>query len=338
MDPNFSPDVPNVESPVRIPSGRRRLILVAAVAVAAGAIAAAVVLATRGGGGGSGGSPQAVTGKPLTGSPPLFLDLPGPAVTGGNAAVYAAAQRRLPAGDARLAVARALIAYSPATRAQTIATLERLPQRNPAVVFALGMAQLWAGQPGVASVTLERVKRLDPYGYYGTNADDLLHLGHEAPGYPPYFPPASVHGSLHALQAAVAASPTSSGAWLALAARLERTDRLAALRDARRAADLNPEGISEQVAVAVLGFDKDLPMNTLKTMLTLASQTQTQQDPEVLFHLGLVYFWLKDNQDAAAEFSQVESDAPHSHYAPIAHVFAQCLDSPSACRRIAAGG
>ena len=162
MDPNFSPDVPNVESPVRIPSGRRRLILVAAVAVAAGAIAAAVVLATRGGGGGSGGSPQAVTGKPLTGTPPLFLDLPGPAVTGGNAAVYAAAQRRLPAGDVRLAVARALIAYSPATRAQTIATLERLPQRNPAVVFALGMAQLWAGQPGVAAVTLERVKRARP--------------------------------------------------------------------------------------------------------------------------------------------------------------------------------
>jgi tetratricopeptide (TPR) repeat protein len=326
-----------VGSPVRIPNGRRRLILVAAVAVAAGAIAAAAVFATRGDGGG-GSTPQAAKAKPLAGGPPLFLDLPGPAVTGGNAAVYAAAQRRLPAGDVRLAVARALIAYGPATRAQTLAALERLPQRNPAVVFALGMAQLWAGQPGAAAVTLERVKRLDPYGYYGTNADDLLHLGHEAPGYPPYFPPASVHGSLHALQAAVAAHPTSSGAWLALATRLERTDRLAALRDARRAADLNPQGISEQVAVAILGFDKDLPMNTLKTMLTLASQTQTQQNPEVLFHLGLVYFWMKDNQDAAAEFSQVESDAPHSHYAPIAHVFAQCLDSPAACRRLAAGG
>ncbi len=320
---------------MRIPSGRRRLILVAAVAVAAGVIAAAVVLVTNGGGG---GSAQAHTARPLSGQPPLFLDLPGPAVTGGNAAVYAAAQRRLPAGDVRLAVARALVAYSSTHSERTLAALRKLPQRNPAVVFALGLAQLWAGQPQVAELTLERVKRLDPYGFYGTNADNLLHLGHEAPGYPPYFPPNTVPGSLHALQAAVAAHPTSSGAWLALAVRLERTDRLAALRDARRAADLNPEGISEQVAVAVLGFEKDAPMTTLQTMLTLASETKAQPDPEVLFHLGLVYFWMKDSQDAAGEFSQVESDAPHSHYAPIAHVFARCIESPAACQRIAGGG
>jgi tetratricopeptide (TPR) repeat protein len=326
--------MPNAATGVRIPNGRRRLILVAGVAVAAGLISAAAVLATHGGGGG--GAAATRTAKPLAGQPPLFLDLPGPAVKGGNAAVYAAAQTRLPAGDVRLAVARAMVAYSPAHRDRTLAALRRLPQRNPAVVFALGMAQLWAGQPQVAELTLERVKRLNPYGFYGTNADDLLHLGHEAPGYPPYFPPSASRRSLRALQAAVAASPTSSGAWLALAARLERTDRLAALRDARRAADLNPEGISEQVAVAVLGFDKDAPMQALQTMLTLASQTR--QDPEVLFHLGLVYFWMKDSQDAAGEFSQVESDAPRSHYAPIAHVFARCIASPAACRRIAGGG
>jgi hypothetical protein len=77
-------------------------------------------------------------------------------------------------------------------------------------------------------------------------------------------------------------------------------------------------------------------MNTLKTMLTLESQAQ--QNPEVVFHLGLVYFWMQDRQDAAGQFSQVESDAPHSHYAPIAHVFARCIQSPAACRRIAGGG
>jgi len=321
---------------VRIPDGRRRLILVAAVAVVAGVIAAVAVLVTHGSGGS--GNPNAQTARPLSGQPPLFLDLPGPAVHGGNAAVYAAAQKRLPADDVRLAVARALVAYSSADSGRTLAALRRLPQRNPAVVFALGLAQLWAGRPQVAALTLERVKRLDPYGFYGTNADDLLHLGHEAPGYPPYFPPATTPGSLRALQAAVAAHPTSSGAWLALATRLERTDRLAALRDARRAADLNPQGISEQVAVAVLGFDKDAPMTTLQTMLNLASETKAQPDPEVLFHLGLVYFWMKDSQDAAGEFSQVESDAPHSHYAPIAHVFARCIESPAACQRLATGG
>jgi tetratricopeptide (TPR) repeat protein len=252
--------------------------------------------------------------------------------------VYAAARRRLPAGDVRLAVARAILGYGPATRERTLTVLRRLPQGNPAVVFALGMAQLWAGQPQVAELTLERVKRLDPFGYYGTNADDLLHLGHEAPGYPPYFPPSSSRASLRALQAAVAANPSSSGAWLALAARLERSNRLGALRDARRAQSLNPEGISEQVAVAMLGFNKDTPMTSLQTMLTLAQQTKAQKDPQVLFHLGLVYFWLRDSQDAAGYFSQVESDAPHSHYAPIAHVFARCIESPAACRRLAGGG
>jgi tetratricopeptide (TPR) repeat protein len=335
MDPNFSPDVPNAGSGVRIPSGRRRLILVAGVAVVAGVVAAVAVLATHGGG----GTPaKAATAKPLTGQPPLFLDLPGAAVKGGNAAVYAAARRRLPAGDVRLAVARLILGYGPATRARTLAALRRLPQGNPAVVFALGMAQLWAGQPQVAELTLERVKRLNPYGYYGTNADDLLHLGHEAPGYPPYFPPNSSSASLRSLQAAVAANPQSSGAWLALATALERTNRLAAQRDALQAARLNPEGISEQVAVAILGFNKDTPMTALQTMLTLASETKAQKDPQVLFHLGLVYFWLRDSQDAAGYFGQVESDAPHSHYAPIAHVFARCIESPAACQRLAGGG
>ena len=44
------------------------------------------------------------------------------------------------------------------------------------------MAQLWAGQPKDAVATLERVKHADPYGYYGTEADNLLTLGREVPG------------------------------------------------------------------------------------------------------------------------------------------------------------
>ena len=269
-----------------------------------------------------------------------MLDLPGPAVRGSNAAVYAAARKRLPAGDVRLAVARAIIGYEPAHRDRTVAALRRLPQGDPAVAFALGLAQLWAGRPQAAAVALERVKRLNPYGYYGTSADNLLHLSDEVKGYPPYFPPASPRRSLRALRAAAAANPASSAAWLALAARLQRTDRLAALRDARRAAALNPEGVSEQVAVAVLGFQKDGngPSQAVGALGTLASQTQTQQNPEVRFHLGVLFFWIEDSQDAAGEFRQVQADAPKSTYAPIAHVFERCIDSPPACTRIAAGG
>jgi tetratricopeptide (TPR) repeat protein len=319
---------------VRIPTGRRRLILVAVVALVAGGVAAAAVIATRGGSSG----PATTAVQRLAGQPPLVLQLPGGAVGKGNAAVYAAARRRLPAGDVRLSVARAIMAYDPAHRGRTVAALERLPQNNPAVVFALGMAQLWAGDSKAAEGSLERVKQLDPYGYYGTNADNLLHLNREVTGYPPYFPPSAPRGSLKSLRAAVAAHPESAAAWLAVASALQRSDRLAAAQAARKAAALDPNGVSEQVALAILGFDKDRPMDSLQPLLTLTSQPGVQGNPEVRFHLGILYFWLKDGQDAAAQFRQVVQDAPGSRYAQVARVFETCIQSKAECTRIANGG
>jgi tetratricopeptide (TPR) repeat protein len=331
MDPNFPSETANVGPPVRIPAGRRRLVLVAIVALVAGIVAAAAVIATHGGGGG----PKTAPARPLAGRPPLVLQLPGPAAGRGNAAVYAAAQKRLPAGDVRLRVARAIMAYDPAHRARTVAALERLPQRSPAVAFALGMAQLWAGQPKAAEATLERVKQLNPYGYYGTNADNVLTLGREVGGYPLYFPPATPHGTIKELRAATVAHPSSAAAWLALAVGLERSDRLAAIQAARKAAALEPNGVSEQVAVAVLGFDKERPMGALQALQTLTSQPGVQQNPEARFHLGLIYFWLKDSQDAAAQFRQVVQDAPgNGYYAQIAHVFEACIDNKAECTRL----
>jgi hypothetical protein len=326
MDPNSPSATPNVSSAGGIPAGRRRLLLVAAVALVAGSVAAAAVIATRGG-----GTHHPLAAKPLGGSPPLVLELPGPTVKGGNAAVAAAAGRRLPAGDVRLAVARVILAYDPARRERTVAALQRLPQQSPAVVFALGMAQLWAGDPQTAERTLNQVKRLNPYGFYGTTADNLLHLDTEVKGYPPYFPPRSEGRSLAALRAAVHRSPMSATAWLALATGLERSDRLAALGAARRAAGLDPAGVSEQVAVAVLGFRKGNPSKSVGTLGDLASRTQTQQNPEVRFHLGLLFFWIMEGQDAAGEFRQVQQDAPGSTYAKFAQVFETCIDSPPAC-------
>jgi tetratricopeptide (TPR) repeat protein len=319
---------------VRIPAGRRRLVLVAVVALVAGGVAAAAVIATRGGGGG----PATTAARPLAGRPPLVIQLPGASVGRGNAAVYAAARKRLPAGDVRLQVARAIMAYDPAHRGRTVAALERLSQRSPAVVFALGMAELWAGQPKAAQASLERVKRLDPYGYYGTNADNVLTLGREVAGYPLYFPPSTPRGSLKALRRATVARPASAAAWLALAAALERSDRFAALQAARKAASLEPNGVSEQVAVAVLGFDKERPMGALQALQTLTSQPGVQGNAEVRFHLGLIYFWLKDGQDAAAQFRQVVQDDGSGYYAQVAHIFETCIDDKAECTRIANGG
>ncbi len=325
MDPNFPPNTPNVPSGARIPFAQKRLVLVAVVALVAGAVAAVAVIATRGG-----GSPKAAVIKPLGGRPPLVLDLPGTPVAGGNAAVYAAAQKRLPAGDVRLAVARAIMAYDPAQRARTVAALERLPQRLPVVEFALALAQVWAGDLTAAGEALRKVKQLDPYGFYGTSADNLLYPS-EAKGYPPYFPPPGPRRSLQQLRAAVRTSPKSPAAWLALAGGLERINRLEALRAARRAEILEPNGISEQVAVAVLGFVKDRPITGITTLGNLASQSQTQENPEVHFHLGLLYLWIEEPQDAAGQFSQVVADAPHSYYARIARVFDRCINNSAAC-------
>jgi hypothetical protein len=110
---------------------------------------------------------------------------------------------------------------------------------------------------------------------------------------------------------------------------------LAALRDARQAASLAPNGVSEQVALAVLGFDKDNPAASVGALGTLAAQSKTQTDPQVRFHLGLLFFWIKRPEDAAGEFQQVRKAAPHSIYAPIAGVFQRCMVSQTACLKIA---
>src|SRR5579859_7971190 len=116
MDPNSLSELPNAGRRVRIPAGPTRAILVVAAAVLAGAITVAAVLLTHGGGGA-----RTVHHKPLAGRPPLFLELPGPAVTGGVDAVYAAARARLPSSDPRVAVARAIAGYRATNREQTVA-------------------------------------------------------------------------------------------------------------------------------------------------------------------------------------------------------------------------
>jgi tetratricopeptide (TPR) repeat protein len=292
------------------------------------------VLVTRGGG----SAQPNVVAKPLAGRPPLFLQLPGPAVKGGADAVYAAARARLPAGDPRVAVARAIAGYTPANRERTVAALERLPGSNPAVAFELGLAQLWAGDPTAAAATLQRVRQLDPYGYYGTNADNLLHLN-EVQGYPLYFPPVSSRRKVASLEAAAKRNPANAAVWLQLAVARERSNRLEAIKDAKRAAALDPNAVPGQVAVAVLGFNKDRPMDAIAALGRLATAAATQNDPAVHFHLGLLYFWIRDSQDATAQFRQVEQDAPaNDPYRQVAHVFSKCINDAAACARLGSAG
>jgi tetratricopeptide (TPR) repeat protein len=219
-------------------------------------------------------------------------------------------------------------------RTESIAALEALPQEEPVVGMALGLAQLWAGDATAAQATLERVKRLDAFGYYGTNADNLLHLN-EVPGYPPWLTTARPPGaSVAELEARTQARPNDPDAWLALAAALEQHDRGGAIVAARKAFALDPGDISARVAITVLPFDKDNPGKALAGLMRVLQSTPGS-DAEVRVHVGLVFFWMKDETDAAAQFRQVLADDPHGLYAQVAGVFSRCIESPTSCANTA---
>ena len=318
MDPNSSTgESLNVAPGSRIPGRRARIALVVGVAAVAGLVTGGVVLATRGGGGDGGGS-AAVRARPLKGTPPLVIDVKPAALT------------RLPADDLRRRVAAIVIRDNETRRTESIAALEALPQDQPVVGMSLGLAQLWAGDPTAAAATLERVKKLDPYGYYGTNADNLLHLN-EAKGYPPWFSTARPDGaSVADLRARTRSSPRDAGAWLALAAALENRDRVGAIAAAQKAFALDPNDVSARIAVTVLPFDKDNPGAALSGLMRIL-QSSPADDAEVRLHVGLVFFWMQDEQDAAAQFRQVLNDDQHGLYGQVAGVFARCIDNPTAC-------
>ena len=175
------------------------------------------------------------------------------------------------------------------------------------------------------------MKQLDPYGYYGTNADNLLHLN-EVPGYPPWLTTARPAGaSVADLRARTQAHPDDPRAWLALAAALENRDRLRRDRGrAKHAFALDPGDPSARIAVTVLPFDKDKPGDALAGLMRVL-QASPDADAEVRVHVGLVFFWMKDETDAAAQFRQVLADDPHGIYAQVAGVFSKCIETPASC-------
>jgi tetratricopeptide (TPR) repeat protein len=320
LDPNSpAAESLNARTERRIPASRQaRLLLVVAIALGAGLVTGGALLVTRSDGGGGGGSPDA-TAHPLKGRPPLVI-----APTG------------VPDG-LRRRVTAIIRSDDAAHRTQAIAALRKLPQDQPVVVMALGLAQLWAGDVGAAQASLEKVKALDPYGFYGTNADNLLHINREARGYPPWVSAARPRGaSVADLRARTRAHPSDASAWLGLAAALERTDRVAAIAAAKRALALEPADVSARVAALVLPFDKDNPMLALNGLRDVVQEHPGS--PEAVFHLGLVYYWLLDDADAQAQFRQVISAAPNSAYGQIAAVFSHCIDSRGTCKAAGSAG
>ncbi len=296
--------------------------MVLGVALAAGVAAAAAVVVFTGGGG---QDPAVVPSKttPFSGSPPLKIELPGGDVKGTRAQVRAA-QRELPAGDVRIAVARAIAAYSTAGAAATLADLRALPQDEPVVSLHLGLAELWSGEQAAGVAELKRTRTLDPHGFYGSLADNTLHT-EQRPDYPIYIPPPAVPSGddVKQLRTLAARQPNRSDVWLALAYLLQRSDHAEAIADARKALELDPTGISPRVAVAVIGYSKDDPTASFAVLGPLTQQASDTS--EIRFHLGELLFWLKQDTDAEAQWRQVVQDSPTSVYGRTAAQLMQTL-------------
>jgi len=280
------------------------------VAAAAGLAAAAAVVATAGDS--APAKPAAAGCTVFKGAPPLVLQLPGNRQVTGNAAILAAAEHTLAPGDARILVGRAVNAYPTAGAGDVLRRLRALDQTQPVVRLAEGLVELWSGQCRQAQTALQRVRTADMWGFYGTIADNTLHTS-QRPGYPLYLPPPGTpSGSPQHLAALVHAHPGQAGPWLGLAYIEQATDHRAALAAARRAETADPTDPSPQVAVAVLGYDKDHPATSIGTLGTLLSHRA--DTPEVRFHLGELLYWFGDPTDAAAQWRQVHDDAPASTY------------------------
>jgi tetratricopeptide (TPR) repeat protein len=227
-------------------------------------------------------------------------------------------------GDVRIGVALALAGYSRDHPGRTLRALRRLPQRDPAVAFNRGLVEAWAGQTSAAVGDWRRTRQLDPYGFYGTRADNLLHPD-TLQSYPPYIAPPVLRIGPAAARAETRRHPGNALAWLRLAAALEGSDRVAAIRAAQRAVALDPSGVSARVALAVLAFDKDDPAKAVGTVATLAAQQPS--NAEVRFHFALLLLWLKRRDDAVAQFQQLLAATPKGPYARDARIFLSKLDT-----------
>jgi tetratricopeptide (TPR) repeat protein len=265
--------------------------------------------------------------EPLSGSPPLVLDLPAKP-TGGLAelssvgkdlragraaqaeAALARARRALGAGDLRVQVAGALVHYrqgDPETAIGVLRALASNDDRAPVPALHLGLALLWSGQRGEATSELEQTRLIDPDGFYGSTADDVLHPSYRK-GYPLWLSSRPVSGSPAQVRARAAAAPRALGAQLAYAYSLQFQSRTRARVVAERALALDATNIDAQVAVIVLGFDKDQPAQAVGRLAQLMRTRPEAPSPR--FHFGELLSWIGQAAEAKKQYRQASALDP----------------------------
>ena len=259
---------------------------------------------------------------PLRGAPPLILDLPAhprggeqalaavsAAMRAGHPAQAQAALRRarrlLGAGDLRVQVAGALLRYRPGEVDTSIGVLRALVSEDdhaPVPTLHLGLALLWSGQRADATAELQQARSIDPDGVYGRTADDVLHPAYRT-GDPLWVRSVPVRGSLAQLRERAIAHPRSQSALLDYAYSLQFTSRSRARLVAERALALDAANIDAQVAVIVLGFDKDVPAQAVGRLGQLMASRAASPSPR--FHFGELLSWIGRDSQAKDEYRQV---------------------------------
>ena len=287
------------------PRTRVIVVVVAVAALAAGgAVALALLTASH-----KGGVAQPL--QPLTGTPPLVLDL-GVRVDPEARALRRA--ERLYAQKHRAAAGRIFDRYSsPAARIgaafagwpdTSLAKIEHLAlerRRDSLVFLHLGYANLWAGRTKEATAAWREAAQAQPDSASAQRADDALHPNFP-PGQPfftPSFPPPlglavlSPPAQLASLKRE--ANRPNVHAKLLYGLALQRLGhRLSARREYDAAVSLAPKDPEALVAAAVSRFDKSSPVGAFSRLGPL-----TQRFPKaatVRFHLGLLLLWLARSQ------------------------------------------
>jgi len=292
-------------------SPRARIIVIAGAAacLAAGGTVALAVITSSGKGGGNANKPV-----PLTGTPPLALDL------GVRTDPEARALRRaegLYSQKRRAAAGRIFARFdSPAAQIGAafsmwpddgLAKLEQLAKEHPddsLVQLHLGYANLWAGKSEEATAAWKRATSAEPDTMSAQRADDALH-----PGFPPgepvfvpgFAPPARLANLSPPRQFALlerdAARPDAQAKLLYGVALQRLGRRLSARRQYDEAARLAPHDPETQVAAAVGRFDKTNPSAAFSRLGPLSKRYP--RAATVRFHLGLMLLWLARAQPGA---------------------------------------
>jgi tetratricopeptide (TPR) repeat protein len=293
----------------------------AAAALAAGGTVALAVLTTNKP---AGEKPQ----QPLTGTPPLVLDLgvrldPEARALRRAERLYSQKKRaaagrifgRYRSPEAQIGAAFAAWPDGSLTKIErraldeSLAKIERLAlerRRNSLILLHLGYANLWAGRTKDATAAWREAALAEPDSASAQRADDALHPDFP-PGQPffvPSFQPPADLGRLSppAQLASLARSAhrLDAHAKLLYGLALQRLGhRISARRQYDAAASLAPRDPETQVAAAVARFDKSRPAAAFSRLGPLTRRFP--QAATVRFHLGLLLLWLARAQPGSVQ-------------------------------------